>query len=86
MMFLVVVFMMFVVTTNSVKYGLHTNITPQEGYKDTKIDACGLAIRKLGKNWVLLVFLCFIQNRQSWQPPGQYGVGTRPMAASSGFA
>jgi hypothetical protein len=36
MMFLVVVTMMFVVTTNSVKYGLHTEITPQEGYKGTK--------------------------------------------------
>ncbi len=29
--FLVVASMMFLVATNSVKYGLHTNITPQEG-------------------------------------------------------
>jgi hypothetical protein len=39
MMFLVVVTMMFVVTTNSVKYGLHTKIIP---------DACGLAHSPLG--------------------------------------
>ncbi len=36
MMFLVVVTVMFVVTKNSVKYGLHTNIIPQEGYEGTK--------------------------------------------------
>jgi hypothetical protein len=35
-MFLVVATMMFVVVTNNVKYGLHTNIIPQEGYKGTK--------------------------------------------------
>jgi hypothetical protein len=43
-------------------------------------------VRKLGKRCVLVVFLGFIQNRLPWQPPGQYGVGTRLMAASSGFA
>jgi hypothetical protein len=44
MMFLVVVTMMFVVTTNSIKYRLHTKIIPQEMYKGTKIDACGLVL------------------------------------------
>jgi hypothetical protein len=43
-------------------------------------------VRTLGKSCVLLVFFCFIQNRQPWRPPGQYGADTRPMAASSGFA
>jgi hypothetical protein len=36
MMFLVVVTMMFVVTTNSVKYRLHKKIIPREGYEGTK--------------------------------------------------
>jgi hypothetical protein len=36
MIFFVVVIMMLVMTTNSVKYGLHTNIIPQEGYEGTK--------------------------------------------------
>jgi hypothetical protein len=36
MMFLVAVTMMFIVTTNNVKFGLHTTIIPQEGYKETK--------------------------------------------------
>ncbi len=40
---------------------------------------------KLAKSWVLLVYLCFIRYRQPWWLPGQYGAGTRPMAASSGF-
>ncbi len=43
-------------------------------------------VRKLGKSCDLLVFLCFIWNCQPWRPPGQYGVGTCPLAASSGFA
>jgi len=33
----------------------------------------------------LLVFCVFDQNRQPWRPLGQYGAGTQPMAASSGF-
>jgi hypothetical protein len=36
MMFLVVAIMMFVMATNSVKYKLHMNIIPQEGYKGMK--------------------------------------------------
>ncbi len=36
MMFLVVATMMFVTATNSVKYWLHANIIPQEGYEGTK--------------------------------------------------
>jgi hypothetical protein len=36
MMVLVVVTMMFVVTTNSQKYRLHTKIISQEGYEGTK--------------------------------------------------
>ncbi len=45
MMFLVVVTMMFVVTTNSVKYGLHRLIIPRRGTKVQKNDVCGLALR-----------------------------------------
>jgi hypothetical protein len=35
MIILVMVTMMFVVTTKSVKYGQHANIILQEGYEDT---------------------------------------------------
>jgi hypothetical protein len=35
-MFLVAATMMFGVAANSVKYGLHTNIIPKEGYEGTK--------------------------------------------------
>ncbi len=34
-MFLICPAMNFLVDKNSVKYGLHTNIVPQEGYKGT---------------------------------------------------
>ncbi len=44
-MFLVVVTMMFLMTINSVKYGLHTNFIPLEGYEGTKINACGKGLR-----------------------------------------
>jgi hypothetical protein len=38
--------MMFVMTTNSIKYGLDTNIIPPEEYEGMieKIDACGQAL------------------------------------------
>jgi hypothetical protein len=36
MLFLVAATMMFRVATNSLKYGLHTNIIPQEGYEGMK--------------------------------------------------
>jgi hypothetical protein len=49
MMFLVAVTMMFVVTTNSIKYGLHTKIIHQEGCKGPPINACGLALKPHSK-------------------------------------
>jgi hypothetical protein len=48
-MFLVVVTMMFIMTTNSVKYGLHTNIIPLEGYKGRKnLEVCPFRDLPLG--------------------------------------
>ncbi len=37
------------------------------------------------KNLVVCCVLLLGQYQRPWQPPGQYGAGTHPMAASSGF-
>jgi hypothetical protein len=39
---------------------------------------------KRPSKWVHITYLhCFLLS--PWRPPGRYGVGSRPMAASSGF-